>query len=194
MPPTPVIRSVCAPSATAGSWGLANFVEVPPADVQSCGTTNYFQLVLHCVHSYQRENSSLAVPETSLIMCRIWQNVDAPVWIWGFALGIWRYFPRICEILLCSFQLRVFIKSIKLSIKEHKLSFSNHPSLQNKEAHFAKQFLCSTSDGVYLSPLSSRKKTWWELKSDWYYRNAVDFSWSLHLIVIYVEGRILRER
>lgn len=117
MPPTPVIRSVRAPSATAGSWGLANFVEVPPADVQSCGTTNYFQLVLHCVHSYQRENSSLAVPETSLIMCRIWQNVDAPVWIWGFALGIWRYFPRICEILLCSFQLRVFIRVSNLASK-----------------------------------------------------------------------------
>lgn len=34
----------------------------------------------------------------------------------------------------------------------------------------------------------------WELKSDQYYRTAVVFSLSLYLVVIYIDGRMLRER
>lgn len=145
--------------------------------------TTFIQHWTVCTHIKDRAHA-VAVSETSLIVSRIWWNVDAPIRIWGFALGFQRPFPFIYKALLCGFQLRSLL-SVEFSIKGHKLSFNNHTLLQNKEAKklfffFPKQFLCNTSDRMYIGFW----KMWWELKYTEGVGNHIHvifFSWSLYL-------------
>lgn len=143
------------PPAATGCWGTSSgcFSGAATYWITELGIPHYSHPALRPVPLYQRQTPPVAVWEPLLVVCGMGETVGAHTRIWGFASGFQRCLLFFCKILFYSFQLTVFVDSVKPSIKGHKLSFNDHTKLQNKFLFFffANQVLCNTADWAYLS-------------------------------------------